>query len=88
MMYLHTIGDSTRYNGWTNWHTFSVGSNLMNDEGLYLEACRYERGAVYPTWQGFIESAGLEGLYLNGVSVSDPNLDHTELTELIQEINA
>ena len=87
-MYLHTIGDSTRYNGWTNWHTFAVGSNLMNDEGLYLQACRYERGAVNPTWIGFIESEDLDNLWLDGVSVSDPNLDYTELDELIQEINA
>ena len=48
------------YNGWTNWHTFTIGSNLMNDEGLYL----------------------------NGVSVFDRNLDLTELDEVIQEINA
>ena len=41
-----------------------------------------------PTWIGFIESTGLEGLYLNGVSVSDGNLDYIELDELIQEINA
>jgi hypothetical protein len=88
MMYLHTIGDSKRYNGWANWHTFTIGSNLMNDEGLYLQACRYERGAVAPTWIGFIESTGYEGLYLSGVSVSDPNLDYIELDELIQEINA
>ena len=88
MMYLHTIGDSKRYNGWANWHTFEVGSNLLNIESLYLQACRYERGAVAPTWIGFIESEGLEGLYLSGVSVSDPNLDHAELDELIQEINA
>ena len=87
MMYLHTIGASKRYNGCANWHTFTIGSNLMNDEGLYLQACRYERGAVAPTWIGFIESTGLEQLYLSGVSVSDPNLDHTELDELIQEIN-
>jgi len=87
MMYLHTIGDSKRYNGWANWHTFTIGSNLMNDEGLYLQACRYERAAVGPTWIGFITNAGLEGLYLNGVSVFDGNLDYTELNELIQEIN-
>ena len=76
------------YNGWTNWHTFTIGSNLLNDEGLYLQACRYERGAVAPTWIGFVESTGLEGLYLNGVSVSDYNLDLGELDEVIQEINA
>ena len=76
------------YNGWTNWHTYAVGSNLINDEGLYLEACRYERGAVAPTWIGFIESAGLEDVFLNGVSVTDCNLDYTELDEVIPEINA
>jgi len=76
------------YNGWTNWATFTIGSNLMNDEGLYLQARRYERDTVAPTWIGFIESTGLEGLYLNGVSVSDGNLDYIELDELIQEINA
>ena len=81
------MADNT-YNGWTNWATFTIGSNLLNDEGLYLQACRYERGAVAPTWIGFIESAGLEGLYLNGVSVFDPNLDYTELNEVIREINA
>ena len=81
------MADNT-YNGWTNWHTYAVGSNLLNDEGLYLQACRYERGAVAPTWIGFIESAGLEGLYLNGVSVFDGNLDYVELDEVIQEINA
>jgi len=88
MMYLHTIGDSKRYNGWANWHTFTIGSNLMNDEGLYLMACNYERVAIAPTWIGFVEAHGLEGLYLQGVSVSDPNLDYIELDELIQEINA
>ena len=88
MMYLHTIGDSNRYNGWTNWHTFTIGTNLLNDEGLYLQASRYERGAVNPTWIGFIESEDLENLWLDGVSVSDPTLYYTELDELIQEINA
>ena len=81
------MADNT-YNGWTNWATFTIGSNLLNDEALYLQACRYERGAVAPTWIGFIESAGLEGLYLNGVSVFDGNLDYTELDEVIREINA
>ena len=76
------------YNGWTNWHTYAVGSNLINDEGLYLQACRYERGAVNPTWQGFVERECLANLTVDGVPLDDPDLDHTELTELIQEINA
>ncbi len=76
------------YNGWTNWATFTIGNNILNDEGLYNMARNYERGAVYPTWKGFIENAGLEGLYLEGVSVFDGNLDYTELDEVIQEINA
>ena len=81
--------ENQTYNGWTNWATFTIGSNLMNDEGLYLEACRYERGAVYPSWQGFVENAGLEDFETpDGVCFTERRLDHTELDELIQEINA
>ena len=81
------MADNT-YNGWTNWKTFAVGSNLINDEGLYLQACRYARGADNPTWQGFIESEGLESLTADGVSFDSPELDLNELDEVIQEINA
>ena len=76
------------YNGWTNWKTFAVGITILNDEGFYNMARRYERGAVNPTWQGFIESEGLASLTADGVSFDDPNLDYTELDEVIQEINA
>ena len=88
MMYLHIIGDSTRYNGWTNWQTFAVGSLILNDEGLYNMVCDYERNADNPTWQGFIESEGLESLTADDVSFDSPELDHNELDEVIQEINA
>ena len=59
-MYLHVIEDPTRYNGWTNQQTFSVGSLILNDEGLYNSACRYERGTAFPSWHSFIDCRGLE----------------------------
>jgi hypothetical protein len=76
------------YNGWTNWETFTVGSLILNDEGLYLMACNYERNAVNPTWKGFVEYACLESLESENVSFDDPSLDYNELDEVIQEINA
>ena len=89
MMYLHTIGDSTRYNGWTNWQTFTVGTLILNDEGLYNSACRYERGTAFPSWHSFIDCRGLEDFVTaDGVAFADPKLDTDELDELIQEINA
>jgi hypothetical protein len=76
------------YNGWTNWETFTVGSLILNDEGLYLMARSYERSAVNPTWEGFVEFACLESLESEEVSFTNYNLDYTELDEVIQEINA
>ena len=76
------------YNGWTNWKTFAVGNSILNDESFYLMARRYEQGAVNPTWIGFVESECLVNLTVDGVSLDDPDLDYTELDEVIQEINA
>ena len=76
------------YNGWTNWQTFAVGNVILNDESFYNMACGYERGAVNPTWRGFIESEGLEDFEADGISFSDRSLDYTELDAVIQDINA
>ena len=77
------------YNGWTNWETWNASLWIGNDEGLYNMARNYERGAVYPTWQGFVENTGLEDFETpDGVCFTERRLDHTELDELIQEINA
>ena len=81
------MADNT-YNGWTNWKTFAVGNSILNSESFYLMACRYERGAVYPTWKGFVEAECLAHLTVDGVSLDDPDLDDIELGEVIQEINA
>ena len=77
------------YNGWTNWETWNASLWISNDEGLYNMARNYERGAVYPTWKGFVENTGLEDFETpDGVCFTERRLDHTELDELIQEINA
>jgi len=77
------------YNGWTNWHTFSVGTLILNDEALYNSARRYERGTAFPSWHSFIDCRGLEDLVTcDGVAFSDPKLDTAELDEIIREINS
>ena len=83
---------NTEYNGWANYHTWNVALWLGNERDLYEKMCRYVKGMP--------ESQDDEGLYdyfvrkimgeewgditPDGVSWTDPFLDHDELDEYIK----
>ncbi len=72
------------YNGWANYETWNVALWIGNDEFLYGQARRYG-------WRGYdklisiLETAvGMETP--DGVRWNDPQLDHEELDEMIDEL--
>jgi len=69
------------YNGWANYETWNVALWIDNDEGLYNMARRcvdYKQFASNVS--EFITQTS------DGVSWNDPQLDHEELDEMIDEL--
>tara|TARA_A100001037_G_scaffold228381_1_gene206435 strand:- start:12 stop:257 length:246 start_codon:yes stop_codon:yes gene_type:complete len=69
------------YNGWANYETWNVALWIGNDEGLYNMARRcvdYKQFASNVS--EFITQTS------DGVSWNDPQLDHEELDEMIDEL--
>lgn len=74
------------YEGWANYHTWNVALWINNDQPLYEDALRYLHTAYEPTYEGFIEQMSGEygDITPDGVSWTDPTLDHDELNTFIK----
>ncbi len=80
------------YNGWANYHTWNVALWISNDQSLYNEARHYasayfNRDAC--TYADFIAEAmpsAWGDITPDGVSWTDPTLDHDELNTFIRQL--
>jgi hypothetical protein len=75
-----------KYEGWANYHTWNVALWISNDEPLYREALRYLRCTTNPTYNGLFDYVGVEWGHVtdDGVSWTDPTLDHDELDAFVK----
>jgi len=73
--------ETETYNGWTNRSTWNVALWIQNDEFLYNEA---RKCSDYKRFVQRIEDLMTETP--DGVSLTDPQLDHEELDEMIDEL--
>lgn len=82
----------TTFNGWTNYQTWNVALYIQNEYPLYKAACSY---AMYQDEMGWdIRFDDFRMFFMDllgevtpdGVSYSDPTLDHDELDEMLQEM--
>lgn len=84
----------TTYNGWANYHTWNVSLWIANDEMLYNEARLYAQAFMNQdsaTYADFVaeilcDDLGYEQVTPDGVSWTDPYLDHDELDAFIREL--
>lgn len=77
------------YEGWANYQTWNVSLWINNIQPLYDSAFRYVQKATTPTYEGFlIHGLDLEwgDLTPDGVSWTDPTLDHEALDEMLAEM--
>ena len=76
-----------RYAGWANFHTWNVALWISNDRPLYEAALKYVDNDPSPTYLGFIGSKYMDAewgsLTGDGVSWTDPTLNHAELDGMI-----
>jgi hypothetical protein len=80
-----------KYEGWANYHTWNVALWISNEEPIYRAARYYSQSqGSEATYDGFLDYIGPEygDITGDGVSWTDPTLDHTELDTFIQEIGA
>lgn len=76
------------YNGWTNYHTWNVALWIGGDQSLQDEAMRYVSATNEPTYEGLLDyvQENWGDLTGDGVSWTDPTLDHRELDEMLKEM--
>jgi hypothetical protein len=73
------------YNGWANYDTWNVALWLRNDESLYKGMLEYLEGN-YPIYEDLIQHLDLEeSMTPDKVAWLSPNLDVTELNEMLEE---
>ena len=74
--------NNTTFNGWANYQTWNVSLWIQNDEGLYemaRECENYDHLSEVLTMDGSQSTP-------DGVSWTDPTLDHDELNEMMSEL--
>ena len=79
----------TTYNGWTNWETWNIALWISNDEYLYNSVWENK----YKSYAEFYNAFKYILLYGNnqtpdGISWTHPDLNLTELNNMIQELGA
>lgn len=77
------------YEGWANYQTWNVSLWINNEERLYRAAVYYVKKAKHPTYEHFISQAmpaTYGDLTPDGVSWTDPTLDHEALDAMILEL--
>ena len=78
-----------KHEGWANYHTWNVALWISNDEPMYRAARYYSQSqGSEATYDGFLDyiSAEYGDITGDGVSWTDPTLDHKELDDFIREI--
>ena len=74
-------------NGKRNHDTWNVALWVSNDPGIYFAAVEYVGAEDGPTWDGFVEWAGLAGEVTgDGVAFDSPEVDAEELTALLLDM--
>jgi hypothetical protein len=89
------------YEGWANYQTWNVSLWINNDESLYQEAVRYcsrireasrvhdlpfDDDGMYVDFMGNYLPSHWGDVTPDGVSWSDPTLDHDALDEMLAEL--
>jgi hypothetical protein len=77
------------YNGWANYHTWNVALWISNEEPLYRAAVEYAESADSPTYGDYIAiwmGGDWGDVTPDGVSWTDPTLDHDELDAFMREL--
>ena len=94
-MTMTSTGIDNTYNGWANYETWNVALYLQNDWALYCLARewvqdRRDSGYDNVSYDVFRHTLVSESAYVtgtpDGVRWDDESLDHTELTEMLQEL--
>lgn len=82
------------YEGWANYHTWNVALWICNDEPLYYEALHYSSAyfnqdtATYAAFVEEVMDSRWGDITPDGVSWTDPTLDHAELDDFIRGLTA
>jgi len=78
------------YEGWANYHTWNVALWINNEHALYVEACEFMKAEMnrdVVTYAHFVEEVlapDFGPLTADGVSWTDPTLDHEALDEFMK----
>ena len=81
----------TTYNGWKNRQTWNCALWVSNDEGLYIVAREYVQrrkdAGKRASWNGFINSAGLDGARTpDNIAYDGTRLDRRALGAMLYEL--
>ncbi len=71
------------YNGWSNYETWNVALWIVNDYGFYSIALQCDD---YAEFQELVIDDFGKSCTPDGVLWNDPELNHIELDEMIQEL--
>lgn len=75
------------YNGWHNYHTWNIALYISNSHADYHIARKYsQKHGDKATYSEFIRLFISEEVNPDGVSYTDPTLDHDELDAFIREL--